>query len=113
MTDQTAPIQTFETLADLLEYHGVDSIERLSRVLFKNTACGMFAEEPNDRDRAEGVELVVGSIVEGSDSVFSERLSFPLPMEVWESALDTIEGQAEDAWNEANDSSDDDDEALT
>ncbi len=99
---------THETLADLLTYHGVDSINALSRAVYKGTSCGAYAQEPNERDRAEGYELIVGTIVEGSDASFYEPLKFPLTVKEWDDAIARLEDQAEEAWNEANE--DDEDE---
>lgn len=103
-TDYMTPKQPtlFGDLNDLLLFFGATNIDQLSKALFKNTDCGMFAEEPSDRDHADSVDLVVGSIVEGADTVIVRKFRFPVLLSEWETALSEIEEWAAAEWHEAN-----------
>lgn len=92
----------FRDLNDVLLYFGTTNVDQLSKSLFKATDCGMFAEEPNDRDHADGVDLVIGSTVEGADLVITRKLRFPVLLSEWETACNEIEAWAAAEWHEAN-----------
>ena len=94
-----------------LEFKGsISELERrIDRAVYKGTDCGawvLFDEKG----------IVVGSIVEGSDAEFSERIDLTgidisdkgaelLTQRFWDT-VEKINGLACDAWEEANDTSD-------
>lgn len=86
----------------MLLYFGAESVEHFSRQLFKTTDCGMFADEPTDRDGAAGIGLVVGSIVEGADPVIVRKFRFPVTLTEWEQAMGDVEAWAAAEWHEAH-----------
>ncbi|MFZ9681385.1 MAG: hypothetical protein ACO3CL_08195 [Bacteroidia bacterium] len=80
----------------------------IDRALYKGTDCGAWIKFDADG-------ILVGTIVEGSDAEFSERISLDglddldqdeadreLCERFW-SAVEAIESAASDAWHEAND----------
>ena len=85
--------------------HGKDTARLLDRALYKGTDCGAWVKFD-----AEGI--LVGSIVEGSDAEFSERVDVTgiemsdegeveLQKRFWDT-VERINQLACDAWDEAN-----------
>ena len=74
--------------------------ERLSRLLYKSTACGASLTTGEN-------EVCVNTIVEGSDAEFNRTLNYPFSTEEWDNAISEIESLAEEACKEANEGNDD------
>ena len=74
----------------------------MSRRLYKATACGAWIAEEEDG-------IAVGSIVEGSDAdCETHRIKWAdITAEAIQKAIDAIEAEAEELWNEANCEDDD------
>ena len=86
--------------ADVAMHFGLESgaaWHSVQKALFKGTACGAWIELTDG-------ELRVGSIVEGSDvDCQMHTLVLPTTSEALGEALDAIELEAQQIWNEWND----------
>lgn len=94
--------RNISNLGDLMEANGLernDTIERLSRAIYKGTECGGWVAMLPDTERTG---VVIGTIVEGSDAEFSEHMEFPFTLKEWNDAWANIEALADEAWREAN-----------
>jgi len=86
-----------KNLNDLLKVVGVDSKGELERVIYKYTDCGAWVAT----DNAEEVRL--GSIVEGVDYVTREHcLTYPFTRDKFWRALEAIEEEAEQIWDDTH-----------
>lgn len=88
---------------DLCAYFGEPanaSEERLSRDVYKATACGGWLKLKPD-----GIEI--GTIVEGSDAEFCDEFKYPFSSEMYETVWSNIEYEADLAWREANEGEED------
>ena len=90
------------SIEDLCEYLGT-TVDSLEHDIYKYTDCGAWI-----RWDASGVEC--GSIVEGSDAEFSEYFSFPFTGEEFDLWIAELERLCNEAWHEANDDEDDEEE---
>lgn len=72
---------------------------RLERAIYKGTDCGAWIKCWTD-------EVVIGSIVEGSDAEFTESLQYPFTGEQFDMNLDFLEEQCADAFYRANEEDD-------
>lgn len=85
-------------MIDLARHYGVDTsgtkaevVKRLERAIYKYTNCGAWIQEKMDG-------VLVGSIVEGSDSEFSHFLSFPFNEEDFSNTILWLEDMCEEEW---------------
>ena len=79
-------------VADLAKEIGVD-VEGIKKAIYKNTDCGAWIEFENDC-------IKMGSIVEGVDECTETHiLEYPFSANVFWSALQSIEDQANEIWN--------------
>lgn len=95
-----------EAIGEPMGITGPDAARRIDRAVYKGTQCGAWV-------RFDEKGIMVGSIVEGSDAEFAERINLEgidpqtegaaeeLNRRFW-AALDYIEDAAEEEWNEAN-----------
>lgn len=76
------------------DFLGVErDIDRLSRQVYKATACGAWAQETD-------TGFKVGSIVEGVDQCTEIHfLNFPFEYKAFWEALDDVEAEAKEIWD--------------
>lgn len=89
-------------ITDLADYVGVNAVgthaeveQRLQRAIYKGTDCGAWI-------RCWETEVVIGTIVEGSDAEFTESMTYPFDSNDYDWKLDFLEEQAEYEWNRCN-----------
>lgn len=89
-------------ITDLARYFGVDEsgtehevMQRMDRALYKSTACGAFIHLKMDG-------VLIGSIVEGSDTEFSNFLRFPFSEMAFDDTLEWLEAACNEEWHAAN-----------
>lgn len=87
--------QTIRNERDLFKLYGVRDAKQLDRAVYKDTECGAWV-------RIEGRQVNVGTIVEGSDAEFREKLTFPFTLKEWEEAITSLEERADETWRFVN-----------
>jgi len=92
-------INNIEELAS--EVGADENIKSISRRVYKGTACGAWCSPLGDEAAPSGV--VVGSIVEGVDhGTQCHELPFPFKAEEFWKALQEVEDEAGEIWNETH-----------
>ena len=89
-------------IEDLCEYFGSD-VRHIERDIYKCTACGAWIEWDN-------YTVTIGSIVEGSEAEFSKTFRFQFSSADLDSWLDELDELTDEAWHEANDYEEEEDE---
>lgn len=111
----------YESISIMLREFGCDSIRILARHLFKRTDCGVsvsfhlgncekiHSSEISDYQNTSefAARNIVGiqlhSICEGSEAEFSSKvLFFPMHAQDFQDAVDKIECEVDDLWQEIN-----------
>jgi len=87
---------------DLAEYLNTTP-EHLEHDVYKYTDCGAWIKWDDD-------SVTVGSIVEGSDAEFDNTLTFPFNASEYNEWIDELEQLCDEAWHEANDDPEDEEE---
>jgi hypothetical protein len=89
-------------ITDLADYVGVNAVrthaaveQRLQRAIYKGTDCGAWI-------RCWENEVVIGSIVEGSDAEFTESMTYPFESDDYDWKLDFLEEQCAYEWERCN-----------
>ncbi len=89
-------------ITDLADHLGVNAVgthaeveQRIQRTIYKYTDCGAWI-------RCYENEVVIGSIVEGSDAEFTESLAYPFTGEQLDSKISYLEEQCAYEWQRAN-----------
>lgn len=78
-----------------------EALSLLKKYLFKFTDCGAFIEPAKTTTKIE--EIAIGSIIGGSDAqTTTHTFAFPFDYSAFSAALDSIEAEAKDLWEEAN-----------
>jgi hypothetical protein len=73
-----------------------DAKERLKRILYKSTDCGAWIEFGK-------TSVTIGSIVEGVDwNTETRTLTYPFVMDEYWSAVQAVEDEAKDIWNQTH-----------
>ena len=88
-------MKTVYNLRDLLflRGHGEETLNDLSRSVYKYTSCGAWVDEDE-----QGVTL--GSIVEGVDEgTETHNLQYPFTIDQFQDALQAVEDEAKEIWN--------------
>jgi len=90
---------------DVAQYFGIPGApwHRVEKAVFKGTVCGAWLAFEFAAEENGGSFLLVGSIVEGSDvDCQTIRLKLPTTGKELGSALDAVEEEAVQIWNEWN-----------
>lgn len=110
---------TYKNLQELLAGEGVNSPYELGRDIYKFTACGpwvafmlrnqesvQYTDQAANKREAEAdwwhecYGIVIGSIVEGCDSVPAPiSLEFPFSGEALEQAIESVDLEADEIWD--------------
>ncbi len=91
--------------ADVAQYFGIPGApwHRVAKAVFKGTVCGAWLAFEFAAEENGGSFLLVGSIVEGSDvDCQTIRLKLPTTGEELGNALEAVEEEAAQIWNEWN-----------
>lgn len=86
---------TLNNIYELADWFGTTP-EHLEKAIYKGTECGAWIRWDDDT-------VSIGSIVEGSDAEFDETFEFPVDPEDIEAWTDELECLCDEAWHEAND----------
>ena len=86
---------TINSINDLCAYLDT-TVEDIERDVYDSTECGAWIHWTDK-------EVMVGSIVEGSNAEFSDTLIFPFDSSMYDDLVAEIEELCDEAWHEAND----------
>ena len=90
-------------IASLFKHVGVDDFASLEKSIYKGTDCGAWICKLAGLNHGDPDGVEVGSIVEGSEACATPvKLHYPFDSKALWEALDGIEAECSELWDEAN-----------